>query len=437
MHSFLRCFEGYCQQPGYIMKSRVLMTLSLIGLFILALGPSTSAQYPRWLHGATGFARAVELQRELNVSLVVYFYTDRCSDCRTLEDQYLPAPSVHRALQRSVAVRINPDYGQEERQIADRYGVVSYPTFLIMDNESAPPRNVQPFRPNGNHLTPEQFARVCEKSMTFLPIPPKVDRNTTREPVDRLSTRAVMNATRQTRNSQIVEVRSGKAVSLSETKITPLPTIDAVLNRYVNAVGGRPAQEKVKSRVIRGRVEISGETSWGQLNIYAKAPNKSLTVMNVEPMGQAKRGYDGSTAWNVSDTIGSQILKGTSLVGFSTEPDFYRDFKLAELYPGIRVMGIVQWIGREYYLVEAYPQFGGMEYMYFETKSGLLTGRDITEQTAQGPIRVEMRYSDFRDVDGMKLPFKIVQSWPHLKLVFTVTEIKHNVPLDDVLFQKP
>jgi thiol-disulfide isomerase/thioredoxin len=421
------------------MKSiRFLLSLSLVGLLCFALGPSASAQYPRWLHGATGFARAVELQRELNVSLVLYFYQDRCSDCRTLEEQYLAAPSVHRALQRSVAVRINPDYGIEERQIAERYGVTSYPAFLILDNESAPPRNVQPFRRDGNHLTPEQFARACEKLMTFLPMPAKVPRDASRETMDRANTRAVMNATRQTRSPQIVEFGSAKPSSSPvENKPNPLPTMDAVLNAYLNAIGGREAQEKLKSRVIKGRIDLAGAASWGQLEIYSKAPNKSLTVMNVEPMGQIKHGYDGCTAWSVGDTLGLKTLTGPSLAHFSTNSDFYRDLKLQELYPGLRLMGRMKASDRDFYLVEGFPLVGGAEIMYFDSKSGLLTGRDVTQQTPRGPIRVEMRYSDWRDVDGVKLPFKIIQTMPNLKYVFTVREVKHNLPVDDKLFEKP
>ena len=96
------------------MKSvRFALSLSLAVLLIIGIVPTTKAQYPKWLYGATGFAKALELQRELNVSLVVYFYTDWCPYCRTLNDQYLSAPSVHRALQRSVAVRINPEYGRK------------------------------------------------------------------------------------------------------------------------------------------------------------------------------------------------------------------------------------------------------------------------------------------------------------------------------------
>lgn len=416
---------------------RFWMSASTIGLLLFALAPSTSAQYPQWLHGATGFARAIELQRELNVSLVLYFYTDGCSDCRTLDDQYLSAPSVHRALQRSVAVRINPNYGPEERQIADRYGVTSYPTFLVMDNQSAPPRNVQPFRPDGNNLTPDQFARACEKAMTFLPMPPKVIRDDSRDSMERMNNRAVMNATRQARSAQIVEVRSGTATSLTEPKVNPLPAMDAILTKHLAAIGGSEAQQKLRSRVIKGRLELVGGDSWGQLSIYTKAPNKSFAVINLQPVGQVKHGYDGNTAWDAGGALGSHNLTGVALSGFSNDTDFYRESKLRELYPTIRVLGIVKDKDREFYLVEAFPRVGVAETLFFESQTGLLTGRDLTQQTPQGPVRVEMRYSDWREVDGVKLPFKITQTMPGLKFVFTVTELKHNMSLADSLFEQP
>ncbi len=418
------------------MKSaRLPKTLFLISIFIFALAPTAQAQYPKWLHGATGFAKAVELQRELNVSLVVYFYTDWCSYCRTLDQQYLSNPSVHRALQRSITVRINPEYGAEELLIAQRYGVDGYPTFLIMDHASATPKDLQPFRKGGNHLSPQQFAAACEKALTFLPIPPAVKRDQWNETIDRQNTRAVMNATRQSRSAQIVEVLSKPGSPAAGSN--PLPPIDAVLEKYVDAIGGKEAQEKLKSRVTKGRVDLAGTDSWGQLSMYAKAPNKSLTVMNIEPMGQVKSGYDGCTVWNVGETIGSRTLSGAALSAFSAVADFHRDIKLAELYPGIRLIGRVKDKDREFYMVEGYPTFGSPETMYFDAQTGLLTGRDLTQQTPGGPIRVEMRYSDWRVVDGVKLPFRITQSMPSLQFVFTVREVKHNLPVDDKVFEKP
>jgi hypothetical protein len=418
---------------------RLPMIILLFGLLFSILGspPTNALQSTRWLHGATGYARAIELQRESGIPRVVYFYNDRCANCRTLDDQYLSAPSVRRALQRSIAVRINPEYGMEEGEITARFAVTSYPAFFIMDKESSAPRNVQPFRPYGKSLTPEQFARAIEEAMTFSPIPPKVPRNESVEPSVRETSRAVMNATHQSRSAQIVAVPSGTVASAAETKSDPLPSIDAILRKYVEAIGGREAQEKLTSRVIKGRIKLSGANSWSQLNIYAKAPNQSLTVMNVQPMGQVKHGFDGRTVWNVGDTVGSQTLTDAALSAFSTDSDFYREIRLKKIYPGIRLVGIVKDKDGEFYRVEGNSRFGGAAIMFFEVLSGLLSGRELTQETLRGPIRVHMRYSDWREVDGVKLPFRITQSTPKLQLVFTVQDVKHNIPVDDNLFEKP
>lgn len=113
-----------------------------------------------WLYGAAGYARAVELQQELNVPLAVYFYADRCPDCRTLDSQYLPSAPVQDYLRGVVKVRINPEQGAAERALAKRYGVSGYPSFFVMRNSAARPANVHPFRRVGK-LTPTQFANAC------------------------------------------------------------------------------------------------------------------------------------------------------------------------------------------------------------------------------------------------------------------------------------
>lgn len=114
-----------------------------------------------WLYGAAGYARAVELQRQLNVPLVVYFYTDWCPYCRTLDNQYLPAAPVQDYLQGVVKVRINPEHGVTERALAKRFSVSVYPAFFLMRHSAAPPVKIHPFRKVGN-LTPTQFADACQ-----------------------------------------------------------------------------------------------------------------------------------------------------------------------------------------------------------------------------------------------------------------------------------
>ena len=75
------------------------------------LSPAATVPNPRlerWLYGAAGYTRAIELQRELNVPLVVYFYTDWCPYCRALDIDYLPTTPVKDYLRGVVKVRINP-----------------------------------------------------------------------------------------------------------------------------------------------------------------------------------------------------------------------------------------------------------------------------------------------------------------------------------------
>lgn len=118
-----------------------------------------NASWEGWFYGGAGYTRAVELQKELNVPLVVYFYTDWCSYCRTLDNQYLPSAPVQDYLRGVVKVRINAEQGFAERALAKRYGVSGYPSFFVMRNPATRPVNVSPFRRVGN-LTPTQLANA-------------------------------------------------------------------------------------------------------------------------------------------------------------------------------------------------------------------------------------------------------------------------------------
>src|SRR6266481_9032326 len=104
----------------------------VVALSITCISPPHPLAAPslpedKWLNGAAGYARALELQRELKVPLVVYFYADWCPYCHTLDAQYLPSAPVQEYLRHVVKVRINPEYGRPERELANRYGVTGYP----------------------------------------------------------------------------------------------------------------------------------------------------------------------------------------------------------------------------------------------------------------------------------------------------------------------
>ena len=120
------------------------------------------------------------------------------------------------------------------------------------------------------------------------------------------------------------------------------------------------------------------------------------------------------------------------------QADFYRDIRLRELYPKMTVTGSAKVGGHDAYVVEATPAEGGADKLYFDTQSGLVLRMDSSVETPAGRLATEIYFEDHRDVDGVKIPFTIRQPEP-AAAAFTVkiTELKHNVPLDDAAFDKP
>ena len=396
---------------------RLVLLVSLVTFSFQFRTKAASASFDeQWLQNASGYKRALELQRELKVPLIVYFYTDWCPYCHDLDTEYLSSPPVTAYLRGVVKVRINPEDGPAERAIADRYDVTGYPRFYVFRNSTSPPRNIHPFIRRGR-LTPEQFAAVLQQAA---PLPAQNTTSGGGNPQVVVPKRTVRNATRP--------------VVVSDAT---LPSLETVLEKYVVALGGKDALAKLTTRVTKGKVDVVGVSRGGQMEAYLKAPNKSLTVLDVHPLGVTKQGFDGRFGWFFSRQSGTRYLKGAELAGLMADADFYRDLRIRELYPTTKLLGKTKSGFRELYVVEAVPRGGAAEYFYFDVETGLLFRRDTTRQTSTGIVRAEIYYGDWREVDGIQLPFSITQSMGQMTLGFTIEDVKHNVPLEEAVFRRP
>jgi thiol-disulfide isomerase/thioredoxin len=400
---------------------RLLLIISLVTICTQVTAASVDEQ---WLEDASGYRRAVELQRELKAPLIVYFYTDWCPYCHRLATDYFPNPAVDAYLRTVVKVRINPEHGPAEREIADRYDVQGYPRFYVIRTPSSAPRNLQPFR-GAATLTPDEFAQVCQQ---FAPSNMRAGSGSSQMTVN-ATTRPGSTTTRPPGN-----VTTGPPAVVNDGT---LPSLDTVLQKYIDALGGKDALAKLTTRVIKGKVDLVGVSRGGQMEVYAKAPNKSLTVMDVHPLGLTKQGFDGSTGWFFSQKLGTRNLKGPELAALTIDADFYYDLRIRELYPTTKLLGKTKSGFRELYVVQAVPRAGAAQYFYFDVETGLLFRRDTTRQTSSGMVRAEVYYGDWRKVDGIQLPFSITQSMGQLTFGFTVEEVKHNVPLEEAVFRRP
>ena len=59
------------------------------------------------------------------------------------------------------------------------------------------------------------------------------------------------------------------------------------------------------------------------------------------------------------------------------------------------------------------------------------------EQDAVGHVPTQIDYSDYRDVAGVKMAFKMIMSWTDGQNIFTFNDVRTNVPIDAARFARP
>ncbi len=228
-------------------------------------------------------------------------------------------------------------------------------------------------------------------------------------------------------------IRDGQTIENS----TSLPSVDEVLNRYLEALGGAKAFKALTSRVAKGTVTIVGVSRGGSIEVHAKSPNKTLTVLQAHPIGLVKLGFDGIIGW-AQTAQGVRILKGEELIALKRDSDFYNPVNLRANYPTIKLLGTSKIGYREVYVLELHPSQGFPEKLYLDSRTYLPVRVNAVRSIAgRRPVEAEIYFDDWKEVDGIKIPFNISQSMPNLTMGLAFQEIKHNVPIDDSLFEKP
>jgi len=215
------------------------------------------------------------------------------------------------------------------------------------------------------------------------------------------------------------------------------PTVDQILDKYVTALGGRAAIEKLTSRVTKGVFQAPEQGAEGTFESYAKAPNMTFSMVDVPGFGQIRQGFDGSTAWADNPQSGPRLLDGQELSSAARSAEFYQAIKLRALYPKLALKGKDKVGTQETYIVEGDPGDGTLRRMYFDTATGLMLRSDIERDGPQGRATFESYLDDYKEVDGVKLPFSIRQMNPNVNFTLKIREIRHNVPVEDSKVAKP
>ncbi len=227
------------------------------------------------------------------------------------------------------------------------------------------------------------------------------------------------------------------ALAQTPAKPEPLPSADQIIEKYIQALGGKAAIEKITSRVVKGTIDIPVAGASGTVEVYVKAPGKSSSLASLSGLGEFRQGCDGKTAWSSDPFQGMRDLSGIELAAAKRESDLHDDLKLKQTFSKMTVTGKEKVGDREAYVIDAVPVEGNPEKLFFDAQTGLLLRRDLEIESPQGKVPSENYLEDYKEVDGVKIPHKTRQVTSAYELTIKILEIKHNVPIDDAKFNKP
>jgi hypothetical protein len=214
-------------------------------------------------------------------------------------------------------------------------------------------------------------------------------------------------------------------------------TADQVFAKYMQALGALPRVAGLRSFVARGT--YGGFNTGGAdlpIEISAMAPNLRTQIVRAPDADNVKT-FDGRTAWVAEGwrPLPLMELTGGNFDGARLEG--------LTLFPaGIRAAferweaGTATIDGKPVEVLQG-TNAGQLPVNFYFDDSGLLVRTMRWNRTAVGSVPTQTDFADYRDVQGVKMPFKIVITWTDGQNTIALTQVQPNAPIDASAFAAP
>jgi hypothetical protein len=236
------------------------------------------------------------------------------------------------------------------------------------------------------------------------------------------------------------------AVVLAWAHAASAQTADEVIDKSIAAMGGRAAMETIKTRQTTGSITLTtpaGDIP-GTIDVTNAAPNKARTVIKADlsslgagPMVIDQR-FDGTTGYVLDSLQGDRPITGDQLENMRANsfPHPFLNYKAQGT--SVKLTGKEKVGDRDAYVLLFEPSKGPGVKQYIDAENYLPLKAVIKLTLPQvGEVEQTAQSLDFRDVDGVKVPFKLQVSSAIQGFTIVISKIEQNIPVDDKLFAKP
>lgn len=216
-----------------------------------------------------------------------------------------------------------------------------------------------------------------------------------------------------------------------------LPKAEEILDKFVEATGGKAAYEKIHNEKATGTFEFLGKGVKGTMVNFRAEPNKMYTRIELENIGAIEDGTDGETAWTLSALQGPHIKEGEERAVALREATIRAPLEWRKLYKSAETSGVQDVNGQACYKLTLTPNEGKPETWYYDKKSNLLVKMSMTVVSQMGEIPTETTVSEYKAQDGLLSPRKSHHSALGQEFEITISQIEYNVDIPKDRFNLP
>jgi photosynthetic reaction center cytochrome c subunit len=241
-----------------------------------------------------------------------------------------------------------------------------------------------------------------------------------------------------------------------------LPSPESILDKYIQAAGGAQRLASLKSFVGKGTsVSFGGFGGGGDVELVAEAPDKRATIIlfkEATDRGDQIRTYDGHTGWvrTPLNVLGEFQLSGGDLDGARLDAQLSFPGQIKQVLTNLKTgppgsitdlpaptsqaslqKDVTLGQTHDVDVVQGTGPRGLLVTLYFDRKTGLLLRELRYGNSPIGRVPTQVDFADYRDVNGIKLPFRITYAWLDGRDSIVLNDIKTNVQVSEAKFDRP
>ena len=217
------------------------------------------------------------------------------------------------------------------------------------------------------------------------------------------------------------------------------PAADAVFDKYLVAVGGAARATALTSFLASGTITGYGPDSEPRpFELAARAPNQRAALVR-STGGDSATVFDGRSGWLAAPhrPVAVLALGGADLDGLRLDAELAFPSRIKQIAGDWRTGAATVIDDREVQPVQGTGSGGALVTLYFDTESGLLVRQVRSIPSPVGRLPTQVDYAEYRDVAGVKLPFKWTVTWLDGKDTVELKDVRPNVAIDAARFARP